>query len=595
LKGHSTVNEIEGIVMNNWLKKCSLSRRLMTGITPLLLLGCSTVQMAPGNAYAQSSVGGEGAVLSQEGMDSQLMFEIMISELAGRRGQLDIAMTGYLRASERTDDPRVSERATRLSTFGRQWDAVEKAARRWQKLESDSIEAPQFLAQALLRQGKAEEAANQYIAIIEKSDDKKEETLREIQATVQGVGSADEIVSVMRRIQSAYPEIVESHLALARALVQKGDNELALPTTDQALKLDPNNTPAVLLKAETLMVLGRPDEGLSVADTALAANPDNQQLRLGYAQILVEAGRFDAVGAHLDKLFIADNENPDILLSISSLALDARRVGRARIYLSRLLELGEYLDRANYYLARISDQQQDYLEAINFYDAVKSGDLQLRSQIRVAELLGLLGDVRNGRERLRELATNHQDTDVQVRIIVAESRVLQSAGRAPEAVNVLTDGLSRFPENGDVLYARALAADLAGDPGMLVSDLTRLIELQPQNAHALNALGYHLTDNSQDLDRAEALLVSANELLPNDPAIMDSLGWLYYRQGKLDQAIELLSGAFNRYPDSEIAAHLGEALWLSGREEDATKLIEKALLTDPDDDKLLQVRRKYSE
>lgn len=580
--------------MNNRLKKCSLPRRLMTGLTPLLLLGCSTVQMTPGNAFAQSSVAGEGTVLSQEGTDSQLMFEIMIAELAGRRGQLDVAMTGYLRASERTDDPRVSERATRLATFGRQWEAAEVASRRWQALEPDSIEAPQFLGQAMLRQGKAEEAADQYIAIVDKSEN-KEETLREIQATVQGAGSADEIVSVMRRMQSAYPELVEAHLAVARALVHKGDNESALVAADQATKLDSTNTPSVLLKAETLMVLGRPDEGLIVLDKALTASPDNQQLRLGYAQILVEAGRFDAVGAHLDKLFIADNENPDTLLTISSLALDARRVDRARIYLSRLLEIGEYQDQANYYLARISDQQQDFLGAINYYDAVVAGDLQLRSQIRVAELLGLLGDVENGRERLRDLATTNQDPALQTRIITAESRVLQTAGRAPEAVIVLTDGLSRFPDNGDLLYARALAADAASDQVMLVSDLTKLIELQPQNAHALNALGYHLADNSQELDRAETLLMKANILLPNDPAIMDSLGWLFYRQGKLDQSIELLSSAFKLYPDSEIAAHLGEALWLSGREEEATKLIEEALLSAPDDDKLLQVQRKYSE
>ncbi|MFT5893931.1 MAG: tetratricopeptide (TPR) repeat protein [bacterium] len=580
--------------MNNRLKKCSLPRRLMTGLTPLLLLGCSTVQMAPGNAFAQSSVGSEGAVLSQEGMDSQLMFEIMISELAGRRGQLDIAMTGYLRASERTDDPRVSERATRLATFGRQWEAAELASTRWQVLDTDSIEAPQFLGQALLRQGKAEEAADQYIAILEKSDN-KEETLREIQATVQGASSADEIVNVMRRMQSAYPEIVEAHLAVARALVQKGDNESALIAADQAMELDSNNTPAILLKAETLMELGRPDEGLYVVDKALEAYPDNQQVRLGYAQILVEAGRFDAVSTHLDKLFISDNDNPVTLLALSSLALDARRVDRARIYLGRLLEIGEYQDQANYYLARISDQQQNFLEAINYYDAVVSGDLQLRSQIRVAELLGLLGDVANGRERLRDLATTNQDPTLQARIITAESRVLQTAGRGAEAVIVLTDGLGRFPDNGDLLYARALAADVVGDQGMLVSDLTKLIELQPQNAHALNALGYHLTDNNLDLERAETLLVTANKLLPNDPAIMDSLGWLFYRQGKLDQAIELLSGAFKLYPDSEIAAHLGEALWLSGRVEEATQLIEEALLSDPEDDKLLQVKRKYSE
>lgn len=580
--------------MNKRSKKCSLPRRLMTGLTPLLLLGCSTAQMTPGNAYAQSSVGGDAATLSQDGVDSQLMFEIMISELAGRRGQLDIAMTGYLRASERTDDSRVSERATRLATFGRQWDAAETASRRWQLLDTDSIEAPQFYAQALLRQGKSAEAAEQYIAIVGKSDN-REETLREIQATVQGAGSAEEIVSIMRRMQDAYPQLIESHLAIARARIQMGDNESALIATDKAIRLDANNTPAVLLKAETLMVLGRPDEAINMVDTTLVANPDNQTLRLGYAQMLVQAGRFDAVGSHLNQLFIDDNENPDTLLTISSLALDARRVDRARIYLSRLLEIGEYEDQANYYLARISDQQQDYLGAINYYDAVETGDLQLRSQIRVAELLGLLGDVENGRERLRDLATTHQDPALQARIITAESRVLQTAGRAPEAVIVLSEGLSRFPDDGDILYARALAADVAGDQDMLVSDLTKLIELEPQNAHALNALGYHLTDNNQDLDRAEVLLVKANELLPNDPAIMDSLGWLFYRQGKLEQSIELLSGAFKLYPDSEIAAHLGEALWLSGREEEATKLVEEALLTDPDDDKLLQVQRKYTE
>jgi len=122
-----------------------------------------------------------------------------------------------------------------------------------------------------------------------------------------------------------------------------------------------------------------------------------------------------------------------------------------------------------------------------------------------------------------------------------------------------------------------------------------LIELEPDNAHALNALGYHLTDNNIELERAENLLDQAIALLPNDPAIMDSLGWLYYRQGKLAASIELLTDAYKLLPDSEIAAHLGEALWLSGREDEATQLIEKALISDPEDDKLLHVQKKYSE
>jgi Flp pilus assembly protein TadD len=160
---------------------------------------------------------------------------------------------------------------------------------------------------------------------------------------------------------------------------------------------------------------------------------------------------------------------------------------------------------------------------------------------------------------------------------------------------VLSKGLDRFPGNGELRYARALAADGAGDQDMMMSDLNALIEAEPDNAHALNALGYHLADNNVELDRAEELLVKANLLLPNDPAIMDSLGWLRYRQGRLQEAIELLTSAYKLYPDAEIAAHLGEAMWLNGNEEEARTLIEQALLDSPRDDHLLRFKKKFIE
>ncbi len=576
--------------MIQYLNKWSIQRRLLTGLAPVLLLGCSSVPMAPGTAYAQSS---DSISRSQADADSQLMFEIMISELAGRRGQLDVAMTGYLRAAGKTDDPRVSERATRLASFGRQWADAEMAARRWQELDAESVDAPQFLAQALMQQGKSEEAAEQYIEIVKLSSE-KEETLREIQASVQAA-DADQIVGIMTSLSDAFPTLAESHLAMARAFLLKGDRESAVASADKALAIEPKNTPAILLKAESLSVMGQPEAGLKVAKDALEQDPDNVRLRLGYAQVMVQAGRYDEVGEQLDEIFAADSLNPDTLLTISSLALDSRRVERARVYLTRLLETGEYQDQANYYLARISDQQQDYYTAIEFYDAVEGGDLQLRSQIRVAELLGRIGEVEQGRERLKDLATVHSNPGLQTQFLTAESRLLQSADRPQEAVDVLSGGLERFPENGDLLYARALAADAAGNEKMLLDDLNMLIDLQPDNAHALNALGYHLADNNRELDKAEELLIKANELLPNDPAIMDSLGWLFYRQGKLDEAIELLQQAFVLLPDSEIAAHLGEALWLSGREQEATDVIQNALAKDPDDDKLLLVKQKYIE
>lgn len=226
---------------------------------------------------------------------------------------------------------------------------------------------------------------------------------------------------------------------------------------------------------------------------------------------------------------------------------------------------------------------------------MQSGELGITAQIRSAELLGITGELEKGRQKLRQLAAAAPNPALQPRFLTAESRMLQSAGETSEAVSVLTDGLTRFPGDADLLYARALAAEKNDDDDMMIADLNTLIEADPNNAHALNALGYHYADSNIELEEAEVLLVKANALLPNDPAIMDSLGWLRYRQGRLDEAVTILKAAYQLYPDAEIAAHLGEALWLSGEEAEARQLLEEALLSAPADDKLLQVMQKYIE
>lgn len=580
--------------MLTFLNKLVLSRRFMTGLTPMVLLGCSAVPLSPGQALAQTGSAQESSEGTSERVDGQLMFEIMIAELAGRRGQLDIAMTGYLRAAERTSDPRVSERAARLAMFGRQWPEAEKATRRWILLDPESVEAPQILAQTLLRQNKINDAADQFIAIINAASD-QDQALRQLTAELQGAESPQHGIDVMQRVLRAFPENAQGHLALARAHLQARDQESALDSVDDALAIDSSDGSAVLLKGQLLVAAGRLDEGFTVLQSELSINPDNDQLRMGYAQLLVQTGRYDDVGEQLDQLFVSADDNADTLLSISLLALDARRIEQAQTYLTKLLATGNYPDQANFYLARISDQRQDYEAAIGFYDAVQPGELQLRAQIRVAELLAVTGDLEQGRQRLKQMASTASNPEVQPQLLTAESRMLQNADQAEEAVTVLTEGLSRFPDHSDLLYARALAADGAGNPAMMLDDLDKLIELEPDNAHALNALGYHFADNNIELDRAELLLVRANQLLPNDPAIMDSLGWLAYRQGKLPEAEKWLIDAYALFPDAEIAAHLGEVLWLHGKENDARQLLEEALVLNPEDDKLLQVLQKYVE
>lgn len=590
-------------------------KRLLSGITPLILLGCSAVPMSSGIAMAQSDpsetiLGGVDKAAPQppprgstprgkpvgwaqdEAQDSQLMFELMIAELAGRRGQLDVAMAGYLRASSRTDDPRVAERATRLTLFGHQWDEAEKVAKRWLHLDPNALDAREMLAQALLQQGKSAGAAQIYSELISSSEDTSR-TYRAIAGELQGLENPVQAVEVMQHIKQSFPGELEPLLGLARTQTAGGDNDAALQSIDEALVLDADNGQVLILKAQILMALGRPDEGLAGIEAALESKPKAAALRLSYARLLVQAGRFDGVTEQLDTLYENADSSAETLLAISALAIDARRFERAKTYLQSLQKTGQYLDQANFYLARISDQQQDYPAAITYYDAVQPGELQLSAQIRVAELLGKTGALDEGRQRLHQMAKNLPNQALHPQLLTAESRMLQSANQPSEAVTVLTGGLEQFPGNADLLYARALAADAAGDETMLVADLSAVIDVNPENAHALNALGYHLADNNLELERAETLLVKANSLLPNDPAILDSLGWLRYRQGSFDAAITLLKRAYSLYADTEIAAHLGEALWLSGQEDESRQLIEGALLDSPEDDKLLHVMKKY--
>jgi tetratricopeptide (TPR) repeat protein len=560
------------------------------------LIGCSAIPLASKTALAQSSQGDTvspgNADSKPASMDSQLMFEIMIAELAGRRGQLDVAMAGYLRAAERTDDPRVSERATRLAIFGRQWKEAENVALRWLKLEPDNRDATQMLAQALLFQGKTNQAAEHYIEVLEGSDNLSA-SLQAIQFDLQRYDDAEKTLAILQRLRDEYPDELEAHLGVARAYLAANERESALEATDSALQIDAQNVDALLLRGQMLSALGRPDEGFSNILSALESDPENTHLRLGYAQLLVEAGRFDSVGAELDKLYAADKQNADTLLTISLLALDSRRYDRATQYLSELKANGAHLDQANFYLARISDQQQEYDKAITLYDEVGKGDLSFTAGIRAAELTALAGDLDTGRARLQDMADQVPNPAMEPRLISAESRMLQQADQPAEAVQILTDGLARFPDNGDLLYARALTADSAGDSDLMVEDLTRLIELEPENAHALNALGYYYADKNIELQRAEELLEKAIAMEPTDPAIMDSMGWLRYRQGNFEEAIERLRAAYKLLPDPEIAAHLSEALWINGDRVEARELLQQALVESPDDANLLRVKQKY--
>lgn len=591
--------------MNN-LNRLFTSRRmpmvarstLLSGmIFPMLLIGCAAVPLS-NDAVAQEQTSPSRSITIDEPLAddrAQLMYEVMIAELAGRRGYMDVATEAYLQASKRTDDPRVAERATKLAVWGRQWGIAEEAANRWLTLDPESTEARELLAQVLMRGDQPEGAALDEFANLVESAEDRGVMLRDIFILLSREGDRPAALATLKGLQSRFPEEVEAHLGVARFLLQQHDRDAAMVAIEKALALDPKHGEALLTKAQTLSNAGKPAQGLGDIKAALNADPDNLNLRIGYARLLADVGRYTEANEELEYLFENSGDNSDVLLSIGLLALDSKRTDAAQRYLEALLRTGDHSDQANFYLARIDDQKQSFESAIEHYESVGEGDLYLSSQLRSAELYAASGQIEIGIERVRSLSTLLPDPSMQSMLITTESRMLQDVGRDADAVGVLSAGLEKFPGNPELLYARAIAADRTGDSDTLTSDLEEILASDPNNANALNALGYFLADDNQRLDEAEVYLEKAMSLKPDDPAIMDSLGWLRFRQGDSASAKRLLERAYELLPDGEIAAHLGEVLWVSGDESAARSIWDKALLVDPEHDKLVNTVERLTQ
>ena len=295
------------------------------------------------------------------------------------------------------------------------------------------------------------------------------------------------------------------------------------------------------------------------------------------------------------KTYTLAPDNADVVLSLGLMALESRRLVESKAYLTSVLSLNQRTSDAHYYLGRIADSQRDYETAIDHYSRVHSGEQQLDSQTRITELLALLGHVDQARFRLQRLRELNSGEDQQIHFLLVENKILRETGHHSEALDLLTSALEQYPDNVEILYARALAAEKLGQEDLFEQHLRTVLQIEPDNARALNALGYFLADRSRELDEAERYIRQAISIMPTDPAIIDSLGWLSYRQGNYAEALQLLRKAYQLLFDPEIAAHLGEVLWVSGDKKSATEVWNDALEQSPEDALLKGVIDRFSE
>jgi tetratricopeptide (TPR) repeat protein len=563
---------------------------LLSPVSVLLLT------LASASAWAQEPAAQPAPVpakaedrLPKQELTGQILYQFLLAEIAAQRGQFALSAGAYLDLAMSTRDPRIVRRAAEVAFHARQYDSALEAARLWLSLEPDSQQARQMLSTLLLASGRIDELAGSLARDLAAEAPRVGDALIRMVRAFTRYPDKLAVQRLFDQLTQPYPDLAEAHLVRAQAAVGVGDADRARSEINRTLELRPAWELAALFKAE---LLPKGAAQLDFLKTWLAANPDGLDVRLGYARGLVSEKRYEDARIEFRRLLSASPDNPDMLYAVGILSLQVNDATEGEQHLKRFVEIGRGdLDPARFYLGQIADQAGRPEEAVRWYDLVAAGEHAVPAKVRAAQVLLRQNKLDEARERLA--AARGSGTPGDSRLVVAEAQLLRDAGRHADAFAFLAKVLELQPDQPELLYETALAAEKLGYVDVMERHLRRLIALKPDSAQAYNALGYSLADRNLRLDEAAQLIDKALSLTPDDPFILDSKGWVLFRQGKPAAALEALQKAYVQKPDAEIAAHIGEVLWILGRSGEALAVWREATKAHPTNEVLAATIKRF--
>ena len=557
----------------------------------LLLTACAqapqrTEPPPPAEPQAEAAPALPNVELSEE-----LLYEFLLTEIANQRGHKALAVESSADLARKTRDPRLARRAAQLAFESGDMNKAIEAFRQWQEIEPTSPLAGRMLASILVRGGRLNEAQPELAKVLQAEKANPGAAFLQIFQLVAPYPDKPAILKLMRELAQPYPQVAEAHWSVAQLAQQAGDYPLALSEVRQARSLRPEWDMAASLEAQ-LLQKSAPQQALEVLRGYLSEFPDAREIRLQYARALLEQKQYRASRAEFQRLAEGAPDNPDWAFAIALISLQMHDLQDAEAQLRRALEKGRKdRDTVQYYLGQLSEAKENEDEALVHYREVKGGEHQFAARLRVVYLLNKRGKLDEARKYLQQTEAANNQQRVQLWLI--EAQLLREAKRLEDAYQVLQQGLAKLPNHPDLLYETAMLAEKTGKPEIFEQLIRKLIQIKPDHAHAYNALGYSLLERNERIPEAVELVEKALQLAPNDAAIMDSVGWGYYRSGRLDESLKLLRRAFAGNPDPEVAAHLGEVLWVHGDKEEARKIWQDSLKANPGHPLLQAVMRKF--
>lgn len=523
-------------------------------------------------------------------IDPEILFTLLTAELAGQRGQYDIALDGYIEVAKRTQDAKFSERAVMIAMYVKNSNKTKEALGLWLRQDPKNLSARKIAALLALRSGNKSEATEHLNAMLIYDATGFESALLELAGVIQKEGRVDIIYDVLDELSKQHKDNAEIYFIQSLLALQKKDKNLAETKIQQTLRLKPDWEKAVILQAQIAVFGGDFNKAKLLLSDASDKYPNNSKINRMLAQILIKTGGYKEAIELYKKIILADPKDFESQFAEGLVYLQLDQDQQAEDVFKKMLEQPDWRYQACFYLGKLEEKQGNEKKALSWFDQVTEGPFAFDASVSAISLLQKEKHLEEAGSRLSLLQMKFPRQKLQLVLVQAE--LYNQQKKYDEAISTLSNALTDFPNQKELLYTRALILERINKLDLAEIDLKKILAIDPNNFEALNALGYTLLNNSGRYVEAEKLLQKALDLEPNEAVIIDSFGWLQFKLGHLDQALKYLQQAYERQPENEIAAHLAEVLWVLGRKDEARTVFERAIKGSPDDEYLQDFKKR---
>ncbi|HWJ06967.1 MAG TPA: tetratricopeptide repeat protein [Steroidobacteraceae bacterium] len=508
------------------------------------------------------------------------------AEAALQRGDFPAAAKAYREGAQRSEDETIAEQATRVAFEHQQLKEAALAAERWLQLNPTSENARRYAGLAALKLHRLDDAERHFASLLDTVYISPAAGYLALAPVIGAETTPADVMELFRRLSARHPDVAEGLYTYAGAALRADNFALAEKSAEAAVAKAPYWKPAKMLLARTRIANGKEEEGLALARELVTDPESDVATHLEYALMLAATGRDEEARAMLTPYTTGRAVIPGAVRTLGVMELDAGNLDAASAQFENLLATGAQSYEALYYLGTIAERRKDPDRALRYYQRVAAGDYSLAAQQRVARIKAEQSGVQAGLAHLDELAK--AQPQLAPDIYSAKAALLVASDEDKRAGQVYDEGLGRFPDALELRMNRVFFYERTGRADSAMRELRQLLQDRPGDAQLQNALGYTLADNDRNLGEARSLISAALAQMPDNAAMLDSMGWLLFREGKYAESLGYLERAAKLASDPEIDLHIGEVQWAMGEQSTARATWQAALERAPDNDKLRQ-------